>query len=77
MGRGGGGGRGEGGYMSRGGDGEYQRQPIEQRAGDWYCPSCDFHNFASRHQCFRCQELRPRDVKTVGADEGGWRNGRN
>ena len=32
--------------------------PREQawRQGDWECPSCRFHNFASRDRCFKCGE---------------------
>lgn len=26
------------------------------RQGDWECPGCRFHNFASRDRCFRCGE---------------------
>ncbi|KAI8050373.1 hypothetical protein BDF22DRAFT_150134 [Syncephalis plumigaleata] len=29
------------------------------RPGDWYCPGCNSHNFASRLQCMRCQMTRP------------------
>jgi hypothetical protein len=28
---------------------------AEVRPGDWMCPSCGNHNFASRTQCYRCQ----------------------
>ncbi|CAJ0840761.1 22121_t:CDS:2 [Entrophospora sp. SA101] len=27
--------------------------------GDWYCPSCNSHNFASRFQCIRCSLPKP------------------
>ncbi|KAI8335523.1 hypothetical protein BC941DRAFT_71703 [Chlamydoabsidia padenii] len=29
------------------------------RAGDWYCPSCNSHNFASRFQCLKCHTAKP------------------
>ncbi|KAI7866326.1 hypothetical protein BDF14DRAFT_1813984 [Spinellus fusiger] len=29
------------------------------RAGDWYCPSCNAHNFASRFQCLKCSANKP------------------
>jgi len=29
------------------------------RPGDWDCPSCAFHNFASRAQCQRCHVPKP------------------
>ena len=28
-------------------------------AGDWDCPSCNNHNFASRAECFKCGTVRP------------------
>ena len=41
---------------------DYQRPPPREqnwRSGDWECPGCRFHNFASRDRCFRCGELEP------------------
>lgn len=32
------------------------------KPGDWDCPACGFHNFASRHVCFRCKEAQPDGV---------------
>lgn len=29
------------------------------RPGDWNCPSCGFHNFASRRNCFKCNTESP------------------
>ncbi|KAI8142315.1 ribonuclease H-like domain-containing protein [Fennellomyces sp. T-0311] len=29
------------------------------RPGDWNCPSCSFHNFASRRSCFKCNTENP------------------
>jgi hypothetical protein len=53
---GGGGGAGGygGGYGGGGGGGGPQFRP-----GDWYCPGCNSHNFASRLQCMRCHIARP------------------
>mmetsp|Transcript_22392 Transcript_22392/g.53317 ORF Transcript_22392/g.53317 Transcript_22392/m.53317 type:complete len:165 (+) Transcript_22392:73-567(+) len=30
------------------------------RDGDWYCKSCNAHNFARRTECFKCNTLRGR-----------------
>ncbi|KAJ3356767.1 hypothetical protein GGF32_001398 [Allomyces javanicus] len=30
------------------------------RPGDWLCPACQFHNFASRHLCHKCATPNPR-----------------
>lgn len=67
---------GKGNMMGRGGD--YQaRQSPEHKLGDWNCPECDFHNFASRQECFRCRLARTPDVKVVGQDDGEWRGGQD
>ena len=29
------------------------------RPGDWNCPSCNAHNFASRNECFKCRTPKP------------------
>ncbi|KAF7722456.1 hypothetical protein EC973_003121 [Apophysomyces ossiformis] len=29
------------------------------RPGDWNCPNCSFHNFASRRNCFKCNAENP------------------
>ncbi|KAI8145632.1 ribonuclease H-like domain-containing protein [Fennellomyces sp. T-0311] len=29
------------------------------RPGDWMCPNCSFHNFASRRNCFKCNAESP------------------
>ncbi|KAI8073042.1 hypothetical protein BC940DRAFT_290407 [Gongronella butleri] len=29
------------------------------RVGDWYCPQCNAHNFASRFQCMKCSTAKP------------------
>ena len=28
------------------------------KPGDWMCPACDAHNYASRGECFRCRGPR-------------------
>ncbi|KAG2185128.1 hypothetical protein INT44_001918 [Umbelopsis vinacea] len=32
---------------------------TSHRPGDWDCPNCYFHNFASRHHCFKCNAENP------------------
>ena len=42
---------------------DYSRPPPREqdwRQGDWECPGCKFHNFASRDRCFRCGEWQRR-----------------
>ncbi|KAI9316052.1 hypothetical protein BX666DRAFT_1954379 [Dichotomocladium elegans] len=34
------------------------------RPGDWYCPSCNSHNFASRFQCLKCATPKPHGGQT-------------
>merc|ERR1719436_798432 len=36
------------------GRGAAPRPQIVFRAGDWDCPSCDFHNFARNTSCMKC-----------------------
>jgi len=33
-----------------------------RRPGDWDCPACFAHNFASRSECFKCKYLKPGGV---------------
>merc|ERR1719253_1238945 len=40
--------------------------PSNLKDGDWICHGCGNHNFASRVNCNRCQELKP------GAKQGDW-----
>ncbi|KAG0317883.1 hypothetical protein BGZ99_005966 [Dissophora globulifera] len=53
-------------YGSQGGNVGYSNSgaPSGQgghsfRPGDWSCPSCNSHNFASRFQCMRCGLTKP------------------
>lgn len=32
----------------------YEPTPQQMKVGDWLCPRCSAHNFASKFQCFRC-----------------------
>ncbi|KAK9787877.1 hypothetical protein WJX73_006120 [Symbiochloris irregularis] len=43
---------------------DFASQGVKQ--GDWFCPECNAHNFASRRECFKCNVLRP-----AGAGGGG------
>ncbi|KAI8854704.1 hypothetical protein BC829DRAFT_379452 [Chytridium lagenaria] len=36
---------------------------AEMKPGDWLCTSCQYHNFASRRNCFKCQAPHPHVVK--------------
>ncbi|CAO3589528.1 unnamed protein product [Absidia cylindrospora] len=36
-----------------------QAKARQVRPGDWNCPNCSFHNFASRQNCFRCNAENP------------------
>ncbi|ORY97118.1 hypothetical protein BCR41DRAFT_228231 [Lobosporangium transversale] len=49
-----GGGAYSGGGGPSGGQGGHSFRP-----GDWSCPSCNSHNFASRFQCMRCGLAKP------------------
>lgn len=42
----------------------------EIREGDWTCPGCNNHNFASRHVCNRCRGARP--AAGEDAKPGDW-----
>lgn len=34
--------------------------PQDMRPGDWFCPVCSTHNYATRPKCFRClQGINP------------------
>merc|ERR1740129_909592 len=41
------------------------RPAADMRPGDWTCPTCDYHNFASRVMCKRC--LGRKDPVSGGA----------
>ena len=44
------------------------------RAGDWNCPACNAHNFASKTACFRCQAPKPDNLPPDGG-YGGFQGG--
>ncbi|KAF9194458.1 hypothetical protein BGZ51_009538 [Haplosporangium sp. Z 767] len=54
-------------YASGGGGGH----SITFRPGDWMCPNCNFQNFASRTQCFKCSTLQPAGGQGGGQNVGG------
>ena len=33
------------------------------RPGDWECPMCQGHNFASKQMCFKCKCARPKETQ--------------
>ena len=41
------------------------RAKPEFRDGDWHCPSCEGHNFASKSWCFRCGTRKPFEPTTA------------
>ncbi|CAG8458294.1 11152_t:CDS:1 [Paraglomus brasilianum] len=45
------------------------------RPGDWYCPSCNSHNFASRFQCLRCNLSKPPQVASNAANTANMKPG--
>ncbi|KAJ3041986.1 hypothetical protein HDV00_008277 [Rhizophlyctis rosea] len=45
-------------------------RPTETRPGDWICPTCQTHNFASRRSCLKCHAG---STAAPGAN-GGFRN---
>ncbi|CAG8558493.1 17126_t:CDS:2 [Acaulospora morrowiae] len=47
------------------------------RPGDWHCPTCSSHNFASRFQCIRCGLSKPPQLSsnappTANMKPGDW-----
>ncbi|XP_002986556.2 zinc finger Ran-binding domain-containing protein 2 [Selaginella moellendorffii] len=67
-----GGGGGGGGSMSMGADRGWGGADV--KPGDWFCPSCNTHNFASRGTCFKCGNEK---VENNASMDGrpGWRMG--
>jgi hypothetical protein len=43
----------------------------EVRAGDWMCPSCNNHNFASRTECRRCGLSKARNEAATASQAAG------
>ena len=58
--RGGGGGRNSRGHRSSNSGGF---RDSNMKPGDWTCPSCSNHNFASRTECNRCDARKPVEGK--------------
>ncbi|CAN0292350.1 unnamed protein product [Pylaiella littoralis] len=58
-------GHGGGGDMMGGSD-RPPRRVVERRRGDWDCPECGNHVFASRSVCPRCQEPKPDGMDSYG-----------
>jgi len=60
---------------SRGGR---KRNRDNYRPGDWDCPQCSAHNFASKTACFKCNipkpdEIEPNSHQSSGGGSGGGR----
>mmetsp|Transcript_120899 Transcript_120899/g.386183 ORF Transcript_120899/g.386183 Transcript_120899/m.386183 type:complete len:197 (+) Transcript_120899:1-591(+) len=49
--------------------------PKGMKNGDWMCPSCNNHNFASRSNCNKCQQVRSPMTMMGGASPKGMKNG--
>ncbi|CAI2174267.1 12414_t:CDS:2 [Funneliformis geosporum] len=67
----------QGGYAGSVSHGSSSPAPAPFRPGDWYCPSCNTHNFASRFQCIRCAISKPPQVAnsvaiTANMKPGDW-----
>ncbi|CAG8475598.1 10138_t:CDS:2 [Racocetra fulgida] len=65
------------GYISNIGHGPSSPAPAPFRAGDWICPTCNSHNFASRFQCIRCGLSKPAQLQgnpppTANMKPGDW-----
>mmetsp|Transcript_8982 Transcript_8982/g.25815 ORF Transcript_8982/g.25815 Transcript_8982/m.25815 type:complete len:253 (+) Transcript_8982:104-862(+) len=55
--------RERGGYnQRRGGGGRGRGRQNNYKPGDWECPECGQHNFASRTECFRCDAPVPENA---------------
>merc|ERR1711953_1409756 len=39
-----------------------KENPARKQAGDWSCPTCKAHCFASRSSCFKCGTQNPNNV---------------
>ncbi len=39
-----------------------------RREGDWDCPSCRNHNYASRTECYKCKAAKPPGAGTFAAN---------
>ena len=39
-----------------------------RREGDWDCPSCRNHNYASRTECYKCKTAKPPGAGTFAAN---------
>ncbi|CAE8638214.1 unnamed protein product [Polarella glacialis] len=42
------------------------------RPGDWMCPACDAHNYASKTNCHKCQIPKEARIAKTGMREGDW-----
>merc|ERR1740122_718441 len=51
------------------------RPAADMRPGDWTCPTCDYHNFASRVMCKRCLGLKDPVSGGAVAAHGSWGSG--
>lgn len=43
----------------------------ERRPGDWDCPACNAHNYASKISCFICKKPKPEGFEKTAFGDGG------
>jgi len=46
--------------------------PSNMRPGDWMCPSCSNHNYASKTHCNKCGVPKETRIAKEGMREGDW-----
>eukprot|EP00931_Biecheleriopsis_adriatica_P101458 TRINITY_DN7658_c0_g2_i1.p1 TRINITY_DN7658_c0_g2~~TRINITY_DN7658_c0_g2_i1.p1 ORF type:complete len:275 (+),score=47.30 TRINITY_DN7658_c0_g2_i1:75-827(+) len=46
--------------------------PKDMRAGDWICPACNNHNYASKTHCNKCGVPKETKLSNTGMREGDW-----
>jgi len=65
-----GGGMGMAAMMMMGG--KVQSMPNGMRQGDWICPACNNHNYASKTHCNKCGVPKETKVSNAGMRDGDW-----
>jgi len=64
-------GGGQSGGYNGGSRGGRKRGREDRRAGDWDCPQCAAHNFASKTACFKCNIPKPDNLEPNAKPRGG------
>lgn len=55
--------------------GRVPAEPLRLKKGDWHCPRCAMHNFATKKMCFGCSAPRPADQPRYNGADGFRRDG--